>query len=472
MMKSPDHHLKPCPARHQEPIVSTNLEFLSFLEKVFNTINPSAKFINNWHIQLLAEYLKTIEDGKIKRLIVNIPPRSLKSICISVAWPAWILGKDPTKRIIVASYSHSLAVKHSLDTRDVIQSDWYKQMFPHTIIPKGKNTQRKFCTSEHGFRYATSVGGTLTGEGADLIIMDDPQTPIQASNCKSRQRVNDWYDQTLLSRLNNRKQGVIILVMQRLHQQDLSQHLLNKNIFHHLKIPITQEKNHKYEVNNLSYNMVAGSMLHGYSSEDLKSLRTEMGSFAYNAQYLQAPLAIDSSLFKASWIKRYHTIPEEGKIVQSWDCAAKAGINNDYSVCTTWKIVNNNFYLIDVLREKLDYVNLRHLTISCADNYQPDAILIEDKASGQQLVQELSSTLPQAIIPINPKNDKISRTLAVSPIFEAGRVHLPINQHWLAAYEAELFSFPGGSHDDQIDATTQLITWANKRASEYSIRRL
>ena len=210
--------------------------FSDFLRQVFYTVNPCDQFISNWHISLLTEYLKKLESSEIKRLIVNIPPRSLKSICISVAWPAWILGQDPTKRIIVASYSHALAIKHSMDTKLVVQSEWYKDMFPLTEILKGSNTQRKFVTTQRGFRYATSVGGTLTGEGADIIILDDPQTPMQANNSKGQRRVNDWYDQTLSSRLNSRKKGVIVLVMQRLHQNDLSSHLLSKGMFEHLKI--------------------------------------------------------------------------------------------------------------------------------------------------------------------------------------------------------------------------------------------
>lgn len=447
-------------------------KFFYFLSKAFETINPSGDFIDNWQIRLLTDYLDSIERGDINRLIVNIPPRSLKSICISVAWPSWLLGKDPTKRIIVASYSRALAVKHSLDSRDIIQSDWYKEMFPNMVIAKGKNTQSKFSTTRHGFRYATSVGGTLTGEGADVVILDDPQTPAQALSQKGRTKVNDWYDQTLSSRLNDRKKGAIIVVMQRLHPQDISQHLLEKKIFQQVSIPIVSEKEHCYKANKNEYKVAANSILHGYTQEDLDMLKAELGSFAYNAQYLQAPIKIDSLLFKASWIKRYQDISSDGRIIQSWDCAVKAGVNNDYSVCTTWKIVNNDFYLIDVLREKMNYIELRNATISYAQNYRPEAILIEDKASGQQLLQELSHTLNHAVIPISPKTDKITRAIGISPIFEAGRIHLPINKQWLSAYEDELFSFPNSSYDDQVDSTTQFISWAVNRSYAPEIRSL
>ncbi len=449
---------------------SNNKNFLQFLEKVFYTINPAYDFMNSWNIQLMAEYLKDVEDGKIKRLIVNVPPRSLKSLCISVAWPAWILGIDPTKKIIVVSYSNSLSVKHSLDCRDVMQSDWYKDMFPNTIIPKGKNTQRKFYTTMHGFRYATSICGTLTGEGADIIILDDPQTPYQASNKKSQKKINDWYDQTLSSRLNNRKKGVIVLIMQRLHSMDLTHHLLGKKIFKQLKIPVISHKKNTYELNGLTYDFTIGETLNGFKEEDIEALKQELGSVAYNAQYMQEPINTDSQLFKSSWINRYESLPSSGYLVQSWDCAAKAGLNNDYSVCTTWKVYENSFYLVDVLRKKVSYVDLKHITIEHAQNYMPSAILIEDKASGQQLLEELRSIISQPVIGISPKQDKVTRAIIVSPLFEARKIYFPVSHHWLAEYEAELFSFPGSSHDDQVDSTTQFLSWVTKKDPNTSMK--
>ena len=369
----------------------------------------------------------------------------------------------PSVRIIVASYSYGLAIKHSLDTRDIMQSDWYRKMFPETVISYGKNTQRKFTTSRFGFRYATSVGGTITGEGADIIILDDPQTPMQVYNPNLRRKVNEWYDHTLSSRLNNRKNGKIIMVMQRLHHEDLTQYLIDKNLFKCLSIPIIADQVKEYEINHWKFTVSAGTTLNQMNRRDLDELKAELGSSAYNAQYLQQPLNQTSLLFKATWIRRYNQIPPMGLVVQSWDCAAKAGINNDYSVCTTWKIDGNNYYLLNVIRQKVSYVELRWLTINAANDYQADVVLIEDKASGQQLIQELTTIMPQPIIPIIPKIDKMTRALSVSPIFESGRVYLPVNQTWLAEYEAELFGFPNCQYDDQMDSTSQLLLWINQR---------
>jgi predicted phage terminase large subunit-like protein len=253
------------------------------------------------------------------------------------------------------------------------------------------------------------------------------------------------------------------MVMQRLHHEDLTQYLIDKNLFKCLSIPIIADQVKEYEINHWKFTVSAGTTLNQMNRRDLDELKAELGSSAYNAQYLQQPLNQTSLLFKATWIRRYNQIPPMGLVVQSWDCAAKAGINNDYSVCTTWKIDGNNYYLLNVIRQKVSYVELRWLTINAANDYQADVVLIEDKASGQQLIQELTTIMPQPIIPIIPKIDKMTRALSVSPIFESGRVYLPVNQTWLAEYEAELFGFPNCQYDDQMDSTSQLLLWINQR---------
>ncbi|MFK8040358.1 MAG: hypothetical protein AB8B67_03380 [Rickettsiaceae bacterium] len=163
-------------------------DFASFINKVFNTINPGLVFETNWHIDLIAEYLQAIQNGQIKRLIINIPPRNLKSICVSVAWPAWLLGHNPSKRIIVASYSQILSIKHSLDCRLILSSKWYQNIFPKTILSKSHNQKSKFLTTENGFRFATSIGGSVTGEGGDVLIVDDPHNPFHIRSDKMRSK--------------------------------------------------------------------------------------------------------------------------------------------------------------------------------------------------------------------------------------------------------------------------------------------
>ncbi|MGX6960722.1 MAG: hypothetical protein ACIPMY_05910 [Rickettsia endosymbiont of Pentastiridius leporinus] len=202
-------------------------DFPSFIIKAFNTINPGAEYYPSKHINIISDYLTAVQNGDINRLIINIPPRSLKSICVSVAWTAFLLGIDPTKRIMVASYSQILSIKHSLDCRFILNSDWYKELFPNTILSKTHNQKSKFLTTANGFRFATSIGGSVTGEGGDVLIIDDPHNPTQIHSYKLRRKAIDWFEQTFVSRLNNRNKGAIILVMQRLHSDDLAGYLLN-----------------------------------------------------------------------------------------------------------------------------------------------------------------------------------------------------------------------------------------------------
>ena len=200
----------------------------AFIHKSFNTINPSVKYSHNWHIDLIAEYLKEVYNGNIKRLIINIPPRSLKSVCISVAFPALILGKNPSSRIIVASYSEILSLKHSTDCRIIINSQWFKKLFPDFQLNQSQNEKHKFATTQNGYRFATSIGGSLTGEGGDILIVDDPHNPQQIMSDKYRLKTIEWFSNTFVSRLNDKKNGVIIIVMPRLHQNDLVGYLLSK----------------------------------------------------------------------------------------------------------------------------------------------------------------------------------------------------------------------------------------------------
>ena len=185
-------------------------EFTAFLQRCFLTLNPGATFLPNWHIEALAYHLELVRRGKIRRLIVNMPPRSLKSIICSVAFPAFVLGHDPRKRLIVASYGADLATKLGNDCRAILQSPWYRSVFPGTRISRIKNTESEVMTTRHGFRLATSVGGTLTGRGGDFVIIDDPLKPQDAYSDSARQSANDWFDSTLLSRLDDKLNGAII----------------------------------------------------------------------------------------------------------------------------------------------------------------------------------------------------------------------------------------------------------------------
>ncbi len=455
-------------------------DFGLFLHQSFCTLNSGYNFIDNWHIRLLAEYLQAVETGHLHRLIINMPPRYLKSLCISVAWPAWILGATPNKRIIVASYASSLSIKHSLDCRHLITSPWYNWIYPNTKLMKGQNEKQKFVTTAHGFRMATSVGGAVTGEGGDILIVDDPLNPLQAESKLFRNLTNRWFEHSFSSRLNDKNKGAIVIVMQRLHHEDLSGFLLQKGNWELLELAAIATKTKFYYCNKFTYRRSQGTALHPQRENIsmLKRIKREMGSYAFAAQYQQQPITDAGAMVKRAWLQYYHpqdiadiisntTLHERyesphstsAAIIQSWDTAIKAGCNNDPTTCITIMCYNNRYYLLDILREWLEYPKLYHRLTKLAQQWKPQAILLEDKASGQSLIQDLrhSTTLP--IIACTPVYDKITRFAATTPIIESGRLWLPRNAVWLAEFEQELLSFPNSKYDDQIDALSQFLNW-------------
>ena len=443
-------------------------DFKQFVIKVFKYLNPATDFLDNWHIDYLIESLLQIENGQIKRLVINVPPRSLKSTIISVAWPAWLLATNPAKRIIVASYSNAISVKLSEECRLIMESEWYKTLYPNSKIVRGRNKKDKFYTQENGFRFATSIAGTLTGEGADILIVDDPQTPMHAESQKRREVAVCWFDQTFSSRLNDKKKGAVVVIMQRLHQKDLSAHLLQKGIWKHIKIPAISDSEEDYQIGQFSYHRNAGEILHT-AREDVAEIETaklELGAYAFSAQYQQEPISATSAMFKMSWIKRYSINNDYAfeQVYQSWDTACYAGISSDYSVCTTWGILGNDIYLIHVCRTKRSYPDLKTKVLSLWEDYTPNMVLIENKSSGQSLIEDLAQSHLH-IKKINPSKDKLTRFIAVTPFFEAGKIYIPEHTSWLAEFETELSNFPDTKHDDQVDSMTQFLNWHRSRVS-------
>lgn len=438
----------------------------AFTRKAFATVDPGADYQHNWHVDYIAELLEACTRGDIKRLIINVPPRYLKSISVTVAWPAWLLGNEPTRKIIAASYSHSLSLKHSTDCRLIIKSDWYASAFPNVNLAEDQDTKEKFVTTQRGMRYATSVGGSVTGEGGNFLIVDDPHNPMQALSDVQRQHALTWFDQSFASRLNDKRNGVIVLVMQRLHANDLTGHLLEKGGWHHACLPQVAEVRTTIDFGRVKVVREAGTSLHPAreDAEAIERLKSDIGSYAWAGQYQQRPAPAEGGIFKASWFKRY-AVPQEKyeEIVQSWDTAVKAAQINDPSCCTTWGIRADGYDLLQVLVRRVEYPDLKSLIQSQAAAFNPTAILVEDKASGQQILQDLKRETKLPLIAILPVADKITRASAVSASVEAGKVALPLQAAWLPDFEIELLTFPNASHDDQTDSVTQFLNWARDR---------
>ncbi len=375
-----------------------------------------------------------------------------------------MLGHDPTSRIICASYSGDLAGKLANDCRAVMKAPWYKEVFPGTRLHPDKDTELMVMTTAQGFRKATSVGGSLTGWGGNFAIIDDAMNPMDAMSDVRRETDKQWYGGTLYSRLDSKAEDVIIVVMQRLHVDDLVAHLLEKEEWVHLNIPAIAECDEIYEIGpGLVYERPAGEVLHPEREtlETLETIKNNLGSYHFAAQYQQNPVPLGGGMIKWEWFGRYEKVPERGprsQIVQSWDTAFKAGERNDYSVCTTWLVDKEDAYLIDVVRVRLEYPYLKKHVLHLTDKHKADAVLIEDKGSGTSLIQDLK-TEGLRCITIKPEADKVTRMSTVSARIEAGYVHLPEQAPWLPDFETEVLQFPHGRFDDQVDSMSQFLNW-------------
>lgn len=440
-------------------------DFKSFVHRVVLTLNPGTDFLSNWHIDAIAYQLERVRAGEVTRLIINMPPRHLKSITLSVALPAFLLGHDPRHRIFGISYGADLAYKHAADFRAVVEADWFRHAFPKWKTARAVGGD--VFTTKGGFRRATSVHAALTGLGGGIFIIDDPQKPEEAQSEPLRNSVNQWFSNTLLSRLDNKQTGVIIVVMQRVHLNDLTGHLLERSKnWTVLNLAAIAEEDERIEIAQGKFHIRrAGEALHPRheSLATLERLRTEVGSDIFSAQYQQSPVPPGGAVIRKDWLRYYDVAPERSyktKVVQSWDTAAKDGANNDWSVCTTWLLLDRkHYYLLDVTRGRYDYPRLRDTAIALAQRFDPSSILIEDAMTGIALAQELRAAGTYVVKPIPVERDKFNRLWVQQAKFEAGLVHFPRQASWLPTLEAELLAFPQAKHDDQVDSLSQALAF-------------
>jgi predicted phage terminase large subunit-like protein len=442
-------------------------DLAAFIERSFVELNPQTRFLPNWHLEVLAAKLEACRRGACRRLIINMPPRSLKSLSVTVAYSAYLLGHHPAAHIIAVSYGQELSDKFARDTRQVMLSDWYQALFP-TRLSTQRQAVQDFMTTAGGSRLATSVGGVLTGRGADVLIVDDAMKPEEARSATQRRTVLDWYDTTLYSRLNDKEKGVIILVMHRLHEEDLVGHVLAQEPWEVVSFPAIPEQDTEYEYETpygtARHRRRRGDVLHPEreSRETLERLRQTMGGYNFAGQYQQSPVPEGGGMVKLEWFKiaEPRDLPDVyDQIVQSWDTACKDTELSDFSVCTTWGIHGSKRILLHVLRKRMNYPELKRAVREQADLHRATVVLIEDKASGTQLIQELVSDGLSIVKGIEPAGDKIMRMHAQTATIENGFVYLPREAHWLPAYLHELTTFPKGAYDDQVDSTSQALAW-------------
>lgn len=443
----------------------------TFLHHAFNDLNRNTEFLDNWHIDAIVYHLEEAIEGRMPRLIINLPPRQLKSFVVSVVFPAFLLGLDPSARLLCVSYSDELGKALARDFRRIVESEWYQRIFPHSR-PR-INKEGEFVTDQGGGRFAISVGGSLTGRGGDFIIVDDPIKPDDAYSDKLRQSNNDWFRTTLLSRLDDKSRGVLILVMQRLHINDLTGFLEESGEFKKLSLPAIASKTERIQTGkDAFFERHEGDVLHPEreNRDVLEKLRNQMGSAIFLAQYQQRPEMPDGQIFRRSWFKIIDQPPRidsSGKWIISIDTAMSTAETADYTAISIVYQNADGYCVMAADRGRWSYEDLQAKAKRYMRQFGEELHFVIEYANiGISLYQWLLTVKNRWVFHYQPQGNKVSRACRVVPIIESGRVFIvnqPGNNHWVEPYLSEFMVFPFGRFDDQVDSLCQVLLWAENR---------
>src|SRR5215470_12437944 len=375
-----------------QAVLATDLT--SFTEFAFGVVRPGILFRPNWHLEAVTHKLAQVASGEVRRLIITLPPRNLKSLCASVALPAWFLGHNPSERVVVVSYSDILARTHANDFRLLVNHQMYRAAFPAMRLER--DTDREIVTTKRGKRIATSIDGTLTGLGGNLIVIDDPLKLGDAMSEAVRTRVIDWYRSTLLSRADDKTAARIVLVMQRVHQDDLAGYLQEQGGFEVLNLPAIAQRNETYELGDgRLYHRRKGELLHPEHEpvHVLAELKREMGPIAFSAQYQQSPIPPGGTIIKRKWLTPYDEVHYQpgDRIIMSWDIALSETETGDYSACVVLLARAEVFFILEVVRGRFPFEQLKRKVMEVKEHYGSAAtLLIEDAPISRGLIQSLS----------------------------------------------------------------------------------
>jgi predicted phage terminase large subunit-like protein len=429
-------------------------------------VEPGYDFLDGWHIHAIAEHLEAVSRRDIRKLIINIPPRHMKSLQCAVLWPAWEWIARPETRWLFATYAQSLSTRDSVKCRRLIESPWYQARWAERYqLSTDQNQKTRYENDKTGYRLAASVGGAMTGEGGDIIVIDDPHNATDIWSEAIRTSTLEWWDQSISTRLNDKKRGAYVIIMQRLHEQDLVGHILAKETgWDHLCLPAEYEIKHPYPIaSSLGFadpRREEGELLWAEREgrKEIETTKQRLGSYATAGQLQQRPAPNEGGVFKKSWWKFYEVLPERfDQVVLSWDMAFKETKDSDYVVGQVWGKLGANAYLIDQVRARMDFPKTLAAFKAQARQYpQAGAKYVEDKANGPAVISSLQHEIP-GLIAVNPEGGKEARAASVTWVVEAGNIHLPRFASLVDDFINECAVFPNGAHDDQVDAMTQAL---------------
>lgn len=409
------------------------------------------------HVEMIVSALERVERGDLKRLLISMPPRHGKSLIASTYFPAWALGRKPRREIIAATYAQDFAEDWGRKVRNQLADPVFRAIFQACRSSDDSAAAHRFTTTAGGAYYAIGRGGQATGRGADLLLVDDAlKDAIEARSPTIRHQLHEWYATTAYTRLS--PGAAVVIVATRWHEADLTGWLLEEHAdegWEVLSLPAIAEEN-----DPLGRAEGAALWPERFPLPALEAIRRQLGGAAFTALYQQRPAALEGQIFKRSWWRTYRDVPAAfDKIVLSADTAFKSTETADYSALTVWGETKTGYYLLHAWRGRVEFPELKRIVVSLAAQWKPNAVLVEDRASGQSLIQELQSGTSLPVLPVSADRDKVTRASAITPMIEAGRVFLPESAPWLDEYLDELSTFPAATHDDWTDSTTQALNY-------------
>lgn len=453
-----------------------------FIRQAWPVVEPGSPYVPGWHLNAICEHLEAVTRREIRRLLINVPPRSGKSLTVSVFWPAWVWATRPETRWLYSSYAQSLSTRDNVRCRRLVESQWYRQRWGEVFrLTSDQNVKVRFENDRTGVRIATSVGGSATGEGGDVIVCDDPHKVEEAHSNTVREGVLGWWDETMNTRLNDPRTGAMVVIMQRVHERDLAGHVLAQGGWTHLCLPAEFEATHPFAWPDDPRNE-PGELLcpERIGAQELAELKRSLGAYGAAGQLQQRPAPAGGGIFERSAWRYYDPggrLPEFEQVLQSWDLTFTGAASSDYVVGQVWGLHGADKYLLRQVRERMEFTAtidaVRRATVWVDERYprqRGHAILVEHAANGAALLDVLGSEIP-GLIPVVPRGDKVARARAITPQIEAGNIYLPgrgnadatgydrdTTPGWVQALIEEAAAFPNAAHDDAIDAMAQAVT--------------
>lgn len=451
-----------------------------FMTEAWQVLQPNRKFVWSWHYELLCEYLTMVKERKVRRLIINVPPRTAKSTIATICFPCWVWTTQPQHCFLCASYSKDLSTEHSLARRNLINSEWYQHRWEKGFrLASDQNQKSQFDNTSRGQMIATSVGGTITGKGGDTLIVDDPLSADQALSEAERHTANQWFDNTLRTRLNNPDSGAILIIMQRLHERDLTGFLLEQepDTWTHIRLPLVAEKDEEwiFPMSKKRCTRKEGQVLQPerFPPDVVETLRKRRLMFA--GQFQQSPAPLAGNIIKRADVRYYGgidpvtgeadvSLPDEFDMkVLSVDCSFKGTEDSDFVAIGVIGVKENKRYILNVVNQRLGMMATEKELRRQRKLYRTiSAILVEDTANGPAIIERLKHNV-SGVIAIDPRGGKLARLYAASGEWEAGDWYVDRNAAWTEPFLEQITKFPNATSDDMVDMMSQTAVWLQAR---------